>query len=118
MQAQLNTAETRLCRAYEQIESLDRKLVELSIRYQQSISAGSRMFRYKLRLRIVTLEGIMNAYCEYALWKKTEIKNLRFQLYREVLDDVTGDGNTDFYSDVDENDEYDNDDIGGTEWRN
>lgn len=74
------------------------------------------MFRYKLRLRIVTLEGILNAYCEYALWKNVQVKNLRFQLYQEDPDVPIGDGNTDFYSNVDEDDEESDDDEMETVW--
>lgn len=116
LETELNKAESSLCRAYQQIENLDRKLAELTIRYHQSIMEGSRMFRYKLRLRIVTLEGILNAYCEYALWKNVQVKNLRFQLYQEDPDVTIGDGNTDFYSDVDEDYEESDDDEMETVW--
>ncbi|KAJ8318701.1 hypothetical protein KUTeg_003792 [Tegillarca granosa] len=56
-----------LCRkACEQIIALNRKLQSVSIRYQKATKDGRRSFRYSLRLRLATIEGVRNMYYEFA----------------------------------------------------
>lgn len=83
MYADLYEAESRLQRAQQQVYTLGQRLGELEARYRRAVVMGSRPFRYRLRMKMLTIEGLMNAYYEYSLLKKEEINDLRFKLFGE-----------------------------------
>ena len=83
MYAQLYESQRRYQRSCDQLVLLNAKLGELQNRYSKAKAENQRNFRYHLRMRILTLEGIMNAYCNYACLKKNEVLDLRFKLFDE-----------------------------------
>lgn len=87
MYAQLYEAECRYTRACRQIEHLNIKLEDLNKRYIKARTDDNKPFRYKLRMRIMTHDGILSSYCMYACFKKNEILDLRYKLYGENPDD-------------------------------
>jgi hypothetical protein len=97
LQEQLNKAEVCLRRAFTKIEILARKLADSYIRYNRSLLAGCRLFRYKLRMRIITLTGVMNRYFEYVRRRRKEIKTLRRRILQENWIGAFGLVNFDFY---------------------
>lgn len=83
MYADLYEAESRLQNAHRQVYALNARLADLEARYGKALQSGNRVYRYRLRMKIITIEGLMNAYYEYTLLKKEEIKDLRFKLFGE-----------------------------------
>lgn len=76
--ANLNEAETRFKRACEQVVLLNDKLDGLQRRYDKAVQENHRSFRYNLRLKMASVEGVRNAYYEYACEKAEEIAELRY----------------------------------------
>lgn len=83
MYAQLYESQRRFQRACDQLVLLNDCLEKLNKRYIKARADDQKMFRYRLRMRILTVEGILNAYCNYACLKKNEVLDLRFKLYGE-----------------------------------
>ena len=78
MYANLNKAETCFKRACEQVVLLNDKLEGLQRRYDKAVQENHRSFRYNLRLKMASVEGVRNAYYEYACEKAEEIAELRY----------------------------------------
>lgn len=76
--ADLNEAETRFKRACEQVVLLNDKLEGLQRRYDKAVQENHRSFRYNLRLKMASVEGVRNAYYEYACEKAEHIAELRY----------------------------------------
>ena len=76
--AQLYETETRFKKACEQVVLLNDKLEGLQKRYDKARQENHRSFRYNLRLRMATVEGVRNAYYEYACGKAEKIAELRY----------------------------------------
>lgn len=87
MYAQLHEAECRFQRAFDQIILLNGKIDGIRRRYDKARAANDKCFRYSLRMRILTLEGLIKCYCQYACLKKNEALDLRFKLFGEDPDD-------------------------------
>ena len=83
MYAQLYESQRRYQRACDQLFLLNDKLGALNNRYCKAKTENQKNFRYHLRMRILIVEGILNAYCNYACLKKNEILDLRFKLFGE-----------------------------------
>jgi hypothetical protein len=77
---QLELVERKMYKACEQIIILDRKLQDLHKRFTDATINMNRTFKYSLKIKIVTLEGVRTAYYEYALMKAEETQNLRKKL--------------------------------------
>ena len=75
--AELYETECRFKRACQQVVLLNDKLEGLQIRYDKAKQENHRSFRYHIRLRMATVEGVRNAYYEYACVKAEMIANLR-----------------------------------------
>jgi hypothetical protein len=75
--AELFETETRFRRACEQIILLNRKLEDLQLRYDKARIDNHKSFRYNLRLKMATVEGVRNSYYEYACWKAETVAELR-----------------------------------------
>ncbi|XP_064650874.1 uncharacterized protein LOC135502177 [Lineus longissimus] len=80
LEGQLKDIERKLSRCCHQVMMLERKLKELQIRYERAVKRNQRCFRYNIRLRIATTEGIRNVYFEYACRKAEEMLKLRDEL--------------------------------------
>ena len=76
--AELNETETRFKRACEQVVLLNDKLEGLQRRYDKAVEENQRSFRYNLRLKMASVEGVRNAYYEYACEKAEKIAELRY----------------------------------------
>ena len=100
MHAQLYEAQKRFHRACVQINHLNDKLENLQRRYVKAKSDDDKFFRYSLRMRLLTVEGIIKCYCQYACLKKNEVLDLRFKLFGEAPDE----GET-IYGGVDDDDD-------------
>jgi hypothetical protein len=75
-------------RACEQILLLNNQILDLQSRYDRAVSDRQRSWRYHLRLRIATVEGIRNMYYEYACLRADELDDLQTKLEPEgVLHD-------------------------------
>lgn len=87
MYAQLNEAQCRFQRACDQLTHLNAKMEGLKSRYRKARTADDKCFRYTLRMRILTVEGLIKCYCQYACLKKNEVLDLRFKLFGEDPDE-------------------------------
>lgn len=87
--AQLYETETRFKKACEQVVLLNDRLEGLQRRYDKARQENHRSFRYNLRLRMATVEGVRNAYYEYACEKAEKIAELRY--YVSVNNDPDSD---------------------------
>lgn len=84
MCAQLIETQRRLQQACFQIQSLNVKKEDFVRRYLKAVKANDKRFRYSLRMRIVTVEGMIDCYYQYATMKEKEMLDLRFKLYGEI----------------------------------
>ena len=100
LHAQLFEAQRRFNRACDQIVHLGAKLGDLNQRYADAKNHGNKVFRRSLRLRILTVEGLVKTFTHYASMKKNEVLDLRFRLYAEHPDDAgsSSDDSEDDYS--------------------
>ena len=80
LSAQLYETESRFRRACQQIILLNSRLEELQLRYDQARLDNHKSFRYNLRLKMATVEGVRNSYYEYACWKAETVAELRLQV--------------------------------------
>jgi len=87
LHAQLHEAQRRFHRACDQILQLGGKLGDLNQRYLDARNQGNPIFRRSIRLRILTVEGLVKTFTHYACLKKNEVLDLRFKLYGENPDD-------------------------------
>lgn len=83
----LMEAERAFKRACDEILSLNRKIEDLSKRFDKARKENRRSYRYNLRLQIAVVEGVRNMFYEYASKKADEISELRFQVTVEMSDD-------------------------------
>lgn len=83
----LMEAERCFKRACDEILSLNRRIEDLSKRYDMARRENRRSYRYNLRLQIAVVEGVRNMFYEYATKKADEISELRFQVNVEMSDD-------------------------------
>lgn len=88
--AELNETETRFKRACEQVVLLNDKLEGLQRRYDKARQENHRSFRYNLRLKMASVEGVRNAYYEYACEKAEKIAELRYYVSAEAQSDSEG----------------------------
>ena len=105
MYAQLYESQRRFQRACDQLVLLNNRLTELNRRYNNARIDDLKIFRYRLRMRVLVVEGMLSAYCNYACLKKNEVLDLRFKLYGED----PSDGET-VFSSFSQNDDVSNDD--------
>lgn len=94
MCAQLYDIEDRYYSAILQQNHLQKKVDFVTQRYRKARVTGNRPVSYGLRLRLVTMEGMLNMYKRYVEFKYKAIQDLRFKLYGEDPD-----SNSDQWSD-------------------
>lgn len=91
--SQLHQLEDKFYKACDQIVIIDRKLQDMTHRYNNANRDGHRSMRYNRRLQLVTLEGVRAAFYQYAEITADQMTELRCQLYGdEVI--VPGDDDT------------------------
>lgn len=83
----LSETEFRFRRACEQVVLLNNKLKELQVRYDRAKLAELRSFRYNIRLRMSGVEGVRNAYYEYARQKADKVLFLRHKIRASLAED-------------------------------
>ena len=66
-----------------QVVLLNNEIEYLQIRYDQSVADHRRSFRYFLRLKIATLEGVRNMLYEYACRRADQLDQMHEQLLRD-----------------------------------
>lgn len=84
--AELYETECRFKKACDQVILLNDRLQGLQLRYNKAKEENHRSFRYNLRLRMATVEGVRNAYYEFACEKAEKIAELRYYLHVSVSD--------------------------------
>ena len=77
----LQDAERRFFQCCQQIVLIDQKLDIVQTRYNRADSDNFRSMRYSIRLQLATIEGVRNAYYEYAKSKAQEMARLRQELF-------------------------------------
>ena len=80
MYAELYEMKNRFRRACQQIILLNSRLEELQLRNDQARLDNHKSFRYNLRLKMATVEGVRNSYYEYACWKAETVEELKFRV--------------------------------------
>lgn len=108
MYAQLYESQRRFQRACDQMLLLNNRLTALNRRYNNAKIDDQKIFRYRLRMRVLVVEGMLSAYCNYACLKKNEVLDLRFKLYGE--DPSDGETIFDTFSPDDDGDDVSDDD--------
>ncbi|ELT88147.1 hypothetical protein CAPTEDRAFT_195377 [Capitella teleta] len=78
--AQMQELDKKFRKACQQIVLLNIQIEGLQVRYDRAYKANQRTFRYSLRLRLATLEGVRNMFYEYAYRRADELEALQDQL--------------------------------------
>ena len=87
----LSETEYRFRRACEQVVLLNNKLQDLQVRYARAKRDERGAFRYNIRLRMSGVEGVRNAYYEYARQKADKVLYLRHQIRSTLSTDCEDD---------------------------
>lgn len=86
----------RFQKACDQILQLNGKLDGLIRRYKVAMDTNNKVFRYSLRSRMLVVEGMLTAYCNYANLKKQEILKLRRRFHdADEIHQIDDDDETD-----------------------
>ncbi len=73
----MNKAAQKAKKAMEQVHVLDRKLEAVAVRYRCARRHNMKLWRYKLRMRLVTTENIRGSYLDYVEKQLKEYRRLR-----------------------------------------
>ena len=76
----LDTVVPKFQHACQQVRRLNANIRNLQVRYDRAKRDNQRSFRYSLRLKIATVEGIRNTYYEYACETGAHVEDLQVQL--------------------------------------
>ena len=68
--------DSKFQRACAQVLLLNNLVEELQTRYDRAVKDSRRQYRYTMRLRLCTVEGLCNMYYEYACQSADEIEVL------------------------------------------
>lgn len=89
----LRDVDRKFKQSCEQIVLLNSQMEDLQVRYDRATKLNRRSFRYTLRIRLSTLEGLRNAYYEYASKRANELEALHNDLlaagFTEGTSDIT-----------------------------
>lgn len=86
LKTDLQIKEQKVERAIDQMMALHEKLQGVRSRYEHAVKDNLRCFRYPLRMKVVTYEGVINMYYEYVLEKQKEVESLRLVVYGNESD--------------------------------
>ncbi len=106
IRTQLFETEMKFKKACEQVVLLNDKLEGLQRRYDKARIENHRSFRYNLRLKMATVEGVRNAYYEYASGKAERIAELRYDVMQLDGDASQDDDDSDVDSDWDREEDF------------
>ena len=67
-----------------QLIHINNLIEEIEVRYNRSQQEHRRSYRYILRLRLCSLEGIRNMFYEYAYAKADELEKMQLDLYNRT----------------------------------
>ena len=90
----IRTLDRKFRRACDQILLLNNCIDDLQSRYSSAMQLNRRSFRYSLRLKLATLEGVRNMFYEYASRCADSLEGLQADLLPgegEPVDDVDSD---------------------------
>ncbi len=93
-------------KACDQIRLLNRHINNLQTRYDRAFHANQRSFKYNLRLKLTTYEGVRNMYQEYARRRAEELEIMKDALIQRGQDSDEEDSDSDpesWYLDSDDN---------------
>ena len=76
LQGEIFHEDAKFQRACSQVVLLNTLVQELQTRYDRAVRDNLRTYRYALRLRLCTVEGIRNMYYEYATATADKIEEL------------------------------------------
>ncbi len=68
-------------RACSQLILINNLLDDTTVRYNRAVRDNLRTFKYVLRLRLCTLEGVRNAFYEYAYTRADILESLQTDLF-------------------------------------
>ena len=71
--------------ACTQVVLMNNEIEYLQNRYDRAVNCSSRSFRYFLRLKIATVEGIRNMFYDYASQHADKVDDLHVKLLREGI---------------------------------
>jgi hypothetical protein len=83
--SQLLQLEEKFYKACDQIVVIDRKLHDMTVRYDNANRDGHRSMRYNRRLQLVTMEGVRAAFYQFAEITADKMTELRCQLYGDEI---------------------------------
>ena len=92
--SQLIQLEEKFYKACDQIVIIDRKLHDMTLRYNSASRDGHRPMRYNRRLQLVTLEGVRAAFYQFAEITADKMTVLRCHLHGDEIlheDDTSSD---------------------------
>ena len=69
--------------ACSQILLINNTIDESEVRYRQALTNNNKCYRYILRLKLCTLEGVRNQFYDYAYAKADELERLQLELYNQ-----------------------------------
>ncbi|KAI0219658.1 hypothetical protein LSAT2_028863 [Lamellibrachia satsuma] len=93
MIADIRTLDHKFSRSCDQIMLLNNRIDDMQSRFDCALADSQRTFRYSIRLRLATLDGVRNMFLEYATRVADQLESLQ-QLLVEAgqiepdLDDV------------------------------
>ena len=79
---------TKLDKAYRQLILLNNQSQEIEARYDRIIRDGLRNYRYLMRLRLCSTEGLRNVYNEYVRRQTDKISDLEGQLRKMGVEPI------------------------------
>ena len=80
MFAQIRSLDWKFQHSCNQILILNSRIEDAQSRFDHAITSRQSTFRYSIRLRLVTLEGIRNMFYEYASRVSERLESLQHQL--------------------------------------
>ncbi len=69
--------------ACSQLILMNNLIDEIEVRYHRAQASERRSYRYILRLRLCTIEGVRNMFYEYAYARADQLEQLQLKLYNE-----------------------------------
>ena len=83
MISKMRTLNKKFRKSCSQVILLNNQIEYLQSRYDQAVKSNKRSYRYFMRLRLATLEGIRNMFYEYACRRADELDEMQDTLVQE-----------------------------------
>ena len=80
LQVQVLKMDAKFQKACEQVLVLNNMMKELQIRYDRAARDNLRTYRYALRLRLCTVEGLRNTLYDYVTQKADDIEQMEEEM--------------------------------------